>query len=166
VTVAIVMGVAGSGKTTVGKALAARLGWSFQEGDALHPAGNVAKMSAGTPLTDEDRWPWLDRIAATIDGWRAAGRSGVVACSALKRAYRARLVGARSDVRLVYLRGSRALIGARLAARKGHFMPPALLDSQFAALEEPGPDERPIVADVAAAPDAIVAEVTAMLAAA
>jgi gluconokinase len=163
-TVAVVMGVAGSGKTTVGQALAARLGWSFQEGDALHPAANVARMSAGTPLTDDDRWPWLDRIAAVIDAWRAAGESGIVTCSALKRAYRARLIGDRADVRLVFLRGSRGLIAGRLAARKGHFMPPALLDSQFAALEEPGPGERPIVADIGADPDAIAAAVVAVLA--
>jgi len=159
VTVLVVMGVAGSGKTTVGSALAERLGWNYQEGDALHPPSNVSKMAGGTPLTDADRWPWLHSIAAVIDGWRAAGQSGVVTCSGLKRAYREILVGTRPDVRLVYLRGDRALIGARMAARSGHFMPTALLDSQFATLEEPGADERPIVVDVGGSPDDIAAAV-------
>jgi len=160
----VVMGVSGSGKTTVARGLAERLGWRFQEGDALHPPANVAKMAAGTPLTDADRWPWLHAIAAVIDAWRAEGASGVVTCSALKRAYRDILVGDRADVRLVFLRGDKALIAARMAARRGHFMPPALLDSQFATLEAPGPDERPIVVAVDAAPEAIVAEVARHLA--
>jgi carbohydrate kinase (thermoresistant glucokinase family) len=116
-------------------------------------------MSHGTPLTDEDRWPWLRAIAAEIDALRARGESAVVACSALKRAYRDILIGDRPDVVLVYLKGSHDLIGKRMAARKGHFMPPALLDSQFATLEEPGPDEHPIVVSVEPAPDAIIAEV-------
>ena len=154
--VLVVMGVSGSGKTTVARALAERLGWRFQEGDALHPPENVAKMSAGTPLTDDDRWPWLEAIAAVIDGWRAAGQSGIVTCSALKRVYRAVLVGDRADVRLVYLAGDKALVAGRMVARKGHFMPPALLDSQFAALEAPGPDENPIVVDIGPKPQAIV----------
>ena len=134
----VVMGVAGSGKTTVARMLAERLGWRFQEGDALHPPGNVAKMSAGTPLTDDDRWPWLHAIAAVIDGWRAEGASGIVTCSALKRAYREILVGGRADVRLVHLAGDKALIAARMAARKGHFMPTALLDSQACTGEATG----------------------------
>jgi len=154
----LVMGVSGSGKTTVAKALAEHLGWRFQEGDALHPPQNVAKMSAGTPLSDADRWPWLAAIAAVIDGWRAAGVSGIVTCSALKRAYRQVLVGDRADVRLVYLAGSKALIAGRMAARKGHFMPAALLDSQFATLEPPEADETPIVVDIGPEPAAIVAE--------
>jgi gluconokinase len=158
-TVLVVMGVSGSGKTTVARLVAEARGWGFQEGDALHPPANVAKMSAGTPLTDEDRWPWLRAIAGVIDGWRAVGASGVVTCSALKRAYRDILIGARADVRLVYLRGDKALIAARMAARKGHFMPPGLLDSQFATLEEPTADERPIVADIAAPPPEIAAAV-------
>ena len=162
-TVLVVMGVAGCGKTTIGEALAARLGWHYQEGDALHPPANVAKMAGGAPLTDDDRWPWLDRIAAVIDGWRASGASGVVTCSALRRAYRNRLIGARPDVRLVYLRGDQTLIAARIAARRGHFMPPTLLASQFAALEAPGPDERPIIGDVALSPAAIVDAVLARL---
>ena len=143
-TVVVLMGVAGSGKTTVGELLARRLGWEWQEGDALHPPANVAKMSAGTPLTDADRWPWLAAIAAVIDGWRAQGRSGVVACSALKRAYRDILIGDRADVRLVYLQGDRA-----------HFMPVALLDSQFATLEPPAVAEHPLVMPIDAPPDVL-----------
>ena len=154
--IAVVMGVSGSGKTTVGRGIAERLGWRFQEGDALHPPENVAKMAAGTPLVDADRWPWLAAIAVVIDGWRADGVSGVVTCSALKRAYRDVLIGSRKDVRLVYLRGDLALIAARMAARRGHFMPAALLDSQFAALEEPGEDEHPLVVDVTGPPPAII----------
>lgn len=153
----VVMGVAGSGKTTIARALAEHLGWRYQEGDALHPPANVAKMATGTPLTDNDRWPWLAAIAAVIDGWRAKEASGVVTCSALKRTYRDVLVGARADVRLVHLAGDRALIGARMAARIGHFMPPALLDSQFATLEPPGPDEDAIVVDIGPPPAIIVA---------
>lgn len=154
----LVMGVSGSGKTTVAKALAEHLGWRFQEGDALHPPQNVAKMAAGTPLSDADRWPWLTAIAAVIDGWRAAGVSGIVTCSALKRAYRQVLVGDRADVRLVYLAGSKALIAGRMAARTGHFMPAALLDSQLATLEPPGAEEHPIVMDIGPEPAVIVAE--------
>jgi len=157
----VVMGVAGSGKTTIAAVLAERLGWRLLEGDAFHPPANVVKMAAGTPLTDDDRWPWLRAIAAEIDAIRSANQAAVVACSALKKAYRDVLIGDRHDVRLVYLFGDRTLIGERLAARKGHFMPPALLDSQFATLEEPGPDEAPIVVSVDADPDAIVAAVLA-----
>jgi carbohydrate kinase (thermoresistant glucokinase family) len=155
-TVLVMMGVSGSGKTTVAKGVADRLGWQMLEGDKLHPPANIAKMSAGTPLTDEDRWPWLRAIAAAIDEWRTNGVSGVVACSALKRAYRDILIGPRPDVVLVYLQGSHDLIAKRMAARHGHFMPAGLLDSQFATLEEPGEAERPIMASIAPAPDAIV----------
>ena len=162
-TVLVVMGVSGVGKTTVGVGLADALGWIYQEGDALHPPANVAKMAGGTPLTDADRWPWLRTIAGVIDRWREGGKSGVVTCSALKRAYRDILLAGRPDVRLVYLKGDKALIAARMAARKGHFMPPGLLDSQFATLEEPAADERPIVVDVTASPDEIVAAVLAAL---
>jgi gluconokinase len=146
--VVVVMGVSGSGKTTVGVELAKALGWRFQEGDALHPAANVEKMRHAIPLTDEDRWPWLDAIAAVIDGWRATGEHGVLACSALKRSYRDVIIGGRGDVALVYLQGSKELIAARMAARHDHFMPVALLDSQFATLEEPGAEERPIVVSI------------------
>ena len=155
-TVAIVMGVSGSGKTTAAMLLAAGLGWRFQEGDDLHPPANVDKMSHGIPLTDADRGPWLRRIAEVIDGWRKAGISGVLTCSALKRAYRDVIIGARPDVTLVYLRGSHDLIRRRMAARHEHYMPVALLDSQFATLEEPGPDEHPVVVDVGGSPQDIV----------
>ena len=142
--------------------LAHRLQWTYEDGDWFHPKSNVEKMHHGEPLTDEDRWPWLRAIAAWIDETRQAGNHGIVACSALKRAYRDILVGERRDVRLVYLKGDRDLIARRIAARDDHFMPPSLLDSQFAALEEPTPDERPIVVSIAPHPreivDAIVAE--------
>jgi gluconokinase len=157
--VLVVMGVSSSGKTTVGKLLAERLGWHYQEGDALHPPENVAKMSGGTPLTDADRIPWLQRIADQIDDWRGRGEPGVVTCSALKRAYRDIIIGSRRDVGLVYLRGSRELIGRRMAARKGHFMPTALLDNQFATLEEPGPEEPAITIDVGGTPAEVVDEI-------
>jgi carbohydrate kinase (thermoresistant glucokinase family) len=157
-TIVIAMGVSGSGKTTVAAGIARQTGWILLEGDSFHPPANIAKMKAGIPLTDEDRWPWLQAIAAKEDALRAAGQSAVVACSALRRAYRDILIGRRSDAILVYLRGSRALIEERMRARKGHFMPPALLDSQFATLEEPGEDEHPIVVDIGGGPEAIIAE--------
>jgi len=158
-TILVVMGVSGSGKTTVAAMLAGALGVDFLEGDDLHPRANVEKMRSGTPLTDEDRWPWLEAIAARIDEWRAEGKAGVITCSALKRAYRDILIGDRPQVRLVYLRGSHELIHRRMAARHEHFMPLGLLESQFATLEEPGPDERPIVVDVGGTPAEIVAAV-------
>ena len=162
-TIAIVMGVSGSGKTTVAVMLADALGVAFLEGDELHPRSNVEKMRSGTPLTDEDRWPWLRAIAARIDEWRTAGKAGVVTCSALKRAYRDILIGDRPEVRLVYLKGSHRLIHDRMAARHEHFMPVGLLDSQFSTLEEPGPDERPIVVDVGGTPEQIVADILRQL---
>lgn len=162
-TIVVVMGVAGCGKTTVGETIARTLSWRFQEGDALHPAANVAKMAGGTPLSDEDRWPWLAAIAAVMAGWRAVGESGVVTCSALKRAYRDALRDGHADVRILHLAGSRDLIGGRLAARRGHFMPPALLDSQFAALEPPGGDEATLTLDVALRPDALAAQAVTWL---
>ena len=157
--VAVVMGVSGSGKTTVGILLAETLGWQFQEGDKLHPPENVAKMSAGIPLSDADRLPWLRKIAETIDGWRARGESGVITCSALKRSYRDIIVGDRPDVRLVYLKGSHDLIRQRMVARHGHFMPSSLLDSQLAILEEPSPDENAIVVDIGGSPEKIAREI-------
>src|SRR5665213_1273198 len=132
--IAVVMGVSGSGKTTVSVLLSAALGCQFQEGDDLHPAANVEKMRSGIPLNDADRLPWLHKIAEEIDGWRRHGESGVLTCSALKRSYRDIIIGDRSDVALVYLKGSRDLIHRRMAARHEHFMPLALLDSQFATL--------------------------------
>jgi gluconokinase len=159
----IVMGVAGSGKSTIAEALAAKLGWRFADGDAFHPTSNVAKMSAGHPLTDDDRWPWLQAIADEIDAVAGRGDQIVVACSALKRAYRDVLVHGRDDVRIVYLEGSQALIAGRLAARKGHFMPPGLLDSQFATLQPPGADENPITVSIDAAVDIIITAILAHL---
>ena len=157
--VIVVMGVASSGKTSLGERLAERLAWPFRDADSFHPPENVAKMSSGTPLTDEDRKPWLAAIAAWIDALRTTGGNGIVTCSALRRAYRDVIVGDRPDVTLVYLRGSRELIGQRMAARQHHFMPPALLDSQFATLEEPGADEKPLVVQVEASKEAIVEQV-------
>ena len=142
------MGVTGVGKSTVAEALAARLGWPFQEGDALHPASNIDKMRAGVPLNDADRAPWLNAVRHWIDTQLDAGEAGLVTCSALKHAYRDGLVGGRETVRLLYLHANRAVLKARLAHRTGHFMPPSLLESQLATLEEPSPDERPIVVQV------------------
>jgi len=161
--VVVVMGVSGSGKTTIAALLAGRLQWEFEDGDGFHPAANVDKMHRGVPLTDEDRGPWLRAIAAWIDETRRKGGHGVVACSALKRRYRDVLIGERRDVRLVYLKGDEALIARRIAARHGHFMPAALLHSQFEALEEPGPDENPIVVSIDARPIDIVARISAAL---
>jgi gluconokinase len=145
----VVMGVSGSGKSTVGAALARHLGVAFRDADEFHPAANVAKMSAGTPLTDEDRWPWLDAIGAAL---AEAGREGhgiVVGCSALKRVYRDRLrTAARRPLVFVHLSGSRATLAKRMQTRKGHFMPASLLDSQLATLEPPSPDERAITVSV------------------
>ena len=154
-TLLLVMGVSGCGKTTVAAGVAKHLGWTLLEGDAFHPPANVAKMASGTPLTDEDRWPWLRGIAAEA----ACHDDAVIACSALKRAYRDIL---RPDV-LVYLQGTKDLIAARLKARKDHFMPPALLDSQFATLEPPGPDENPIVVPIDPTPSALVQTVIARM---
>lgn len=164
--IAVVMGVTGAGKTTVGQTLARRLGWQFLEGDALHPPENVAKMRSGQPLDDDDRAPWLRAIAGQIDAWRRAGVCGVVSCSALKRAYRDVILGHRADMRLIYLHGTRQLLAARLAARHGHFMPASLLDSQLAALEPPGPDEHPIVVSIDAPVDAVADRIVAELSAA
>jgi carbohydrate kinase (thermoresistant glucokinase family) len=146
--VVAVMGVSGSGKTTIGRALAERLGWPFQEGDALHPRASVEKMSKGIPLTDADRWPWLRKVAEWIDGQLARGESGIVTCSLLKRSYRQLVVDDRSSVRLLYLRGAQPVIAQRMAARQGHFMPPSLLQSQFDTLEEPDESEHPLVVEV------------------
>jgi gluconokinase len=155
----VVMGVSGSGKSTVGDALAKRLGWRYADGDKFHPASNVAKMSVGRPLTDEDRWPWLRAIAAEIDRLIAAGERAVIACSALRRAYRDILVHGRGDIRIVYLAGTQALIAERLSHRKGHFMPPGLLASQFGTLEPPAADERAVTVSIDASIDMIVDEI-------
>ena len=161
--IAVVMGVSGSGKTTVAALLAAALGCQFQEGDDLHPRENVEKMHGGTPLTDADRMGWLHKIADEIDGWRARGESGVLTCSALKRSYRSIIIGNRPDVTLVYLKGSYDLIRRRMAARHEHFMPVALLDSQFATLQEPTPDEHPITVDVGGRPADIAIQIVRQL---
>jgi gluconokinase len=160
----VVMGVSGAGKSTVGKLVGARLDCPFRDADSFHPKANIEKMSRGEPLSDEDRWPWLNAIAAWIAGHRAAGTTCVVTCSALKRAYRDIVTNRQSaDVRLVYLKGDFDLIEARLKARTGHFMPPGLLRSQFAALEEPGADEHAIVVSIDATPEEIAAEVIVKL---
>ena len=161
--IAVVMGVSGSGKTTIAALVAHALGCQFQEGDDLHPRANVEKMRRGVPLTDADRRPWLEKIAQEIDGWRTRGESGVLTCSALKRAYRDLIIGGRRDVSLVYLRGSYDLIHDRMAARHEHFMPVALLDSQFKTLEEPRSDEHPIIVDIGRRPAEIAAEVVTAL---
>lgn len=152
----IVMGVSGSGKSTVAEVLAARIGWLCEDGDRYHPKANVKKMSAGRPLTDADRIPWLQAIAARIDGACAGGVRLVISCSSLKRSYRDILVHGRNDVRIVYLKGSKALIAERLAKRKNHFMPPGLLDSQFDALEPPGLSENAIAISIDGSVDTIV----------
>ncbi len=157
--VLVIMGVSGSGKSTVGRPLAARLGWPFKEGDDLHPPANIAKMKAGIPLDDADRAPWLAAIAAWIDGQAAAGLPGVVTCSALKRAYRVQLTAARPQLRIVFLRGSQAVIAARVARRQHHFMPSSLLASQFADLQEPGADEHSIIIDIDQPVEAQVEEI-------
>jgi gluconokinase len=158
-TVVIVMGVSGCGKSTIGALLAARLRWEFADADWFHPTSNIDKMHSGIPLTDEDRWPWLDATAAWIDTTRRSGGHAVVACSALKRSYRDVLIGKRFDVRLVYLKGDETLIARRMAARHEHFMPRSLLHSQFKALEEPGLDENPIIVSIEPQPREIVARI-------
>jgi gluconokinase len=159
----IVMGVSGSGKSTIADKLAERLDWVYEDGDRFHPASNVAKMSAGQPLTDEDRWPWLQAIADEIDRVCKAGEHAVIACSALKRAYREVLVHGRNDVRIIYLDGTQALIANRLAARKGHFMPPGLLVSQFKTLEPPDKSENPVTVSIDASVDAIIDDIIRQL---
>jgi gluconokinase len=148
--VLVIMGVSGSGKSTVAGVVSGRLGWDLAEGDDLHPAANVAKMQAGQPLTDDDRWPWLETIAAWIRQHTQAGTPGVITCSALKKRYRDVLRG--ENVVFVFLQGSKDNISGRLASRHGHFMPPALLESQFEALEEPTEDENYISLCVSATP--------------
>ncbi|MEU7551483.1 gluconokinase [Streptomyces sp. NPDC044571] len=164
VAVTVVMGVSGTGKTTVGRLLAEALGVPYAEGDTFHPAANVAKMSAGIPLEDADRWPWLDAIGDWIRA-RRGPRGAVVACSALRRAYRDRLRAAAPGAVFVHLHGERPLIERRMAGRTGHFMPLALLDSQFAALEPLQEDEPGVVVDVSGSPQQITARALAALAA-
>jgi gluconokinase len=159
----VVMGVSGSGKSTIADNLAERLNWTYEDGDKFHPASNVTKMSAGQPLTDEDRRPWLQAIAEEIDRVCKAGQHAVVACSALKRVYRDILVHGRNDVRLVYLKGTQQLIANRLDQRKGHFMPPGLLASQFKTLEPPDAGENPVTVSIDGTVDAIVDDIVRQL---
>jgi gluconokinase len=157
--IVLLMGVCGCGKTTVGQALSQALGWRFIDADDLHPPANVAKMTSGLPLTDEDRWPWYERIMAELQHATAAGQHVVLACSALKQAYRDRLARG-VDLRVVYLKGDAATIEPRLASRRGHFMPATLLASQYATLEEP---REAIIVDVAQPAPAQVAAITRAL---
>lgn len=162
--VLVVMGVSSAGKTSLATRLQQRLGWTFQEGDRLHPPENVAKMRAGVPLTDADRWPWLDRIAAWIGERIAAGENAIVTCSALKRIYRDRVRQGRAGVRFAYLHGDPALLASRAAARQHEYMPASLLASQLATLEPPGADEPAIWLDVARPPDELAEQTIAALA--
>ena len=158
--VVVLMGVSGSGKTTVGRLLAAALGGEFVEGDDHHPPANVEKMRRGIPLDDADRRPWLEALSRAIGEWLAAGRTVVLACSALKRSYREILRAGRPEVRFIYLQGAPELIRARLAGRRGHYMPPSLLDSQIATLEEP---KSALVIAIDGRPEEIVAQILSAL---
>lgn len=157
--VLVVMGVSGSGKSTIAELLAEKLGWPFQEGDALHPAANVAKMAAGHPLSDEDRWPWLEIVADWADARLDSGESGIVTCSALKRSYRDAINRRGTGVEFVYLAGTGSRIRAQLEQRKGHFMPPSLLGSQLETLEEPTEDEPALTVALGRPPGVIADEV-------
>jgi gluconokinase len=160
--IVIVFGVSGAGKTTIGKLLAEDLGWRFLEADDFHPRANVEKMRGGRPLTDEDRWPWLERLREQIMRSLTSKENAVLACSALKRIYRQHL-RVSGEVRFVFLRGDYALIAERLRHRRGHFMNPALLKSQFADLEEPGAGEDVLTVDLGRTPQELVEEIKAKL---
>ena len=161
--IVIVAGVSGSGKSTVGAMLAGQLGWRFADADTFHSAANIAKMQAGIPLTDEDRWPWLKAISAWMDELIARGEQAVLACSALKRSYRDLLLGGHPSARMIFLAVDREVLARRLAARHGHFFPGQLLDSQFAALEPPQPGERVVSVTEADEPAETVASIIAVL---
>ena len=163
-SIVVVMGVSGCGKSLFGAALAKAMGAAFAEGDSYHPAANIARMSSGLALRDEDRWGWLDAIADEIAEADRNGRALVVTCSALKRAYRDRLRLASGRISFVYLDVGRDTAAARVAGRKGHFMPASLIDSQFAALEPPTPDEKAIAVDASRDPGELVGEVLSALA--
>ena len=161
-TALIFMGVSGCGKSTIAGLVAQHLRWPMIEGDDLHPPANIAKMTQGVPLNDDDRKPWLDAIAARIDTWRQAGGQGIVTCSSLRHAYRDLLRAGHDDIRFVFLKGSYELLLSRMQHRQRHFMPPSLLQSQFATLEEPGPDEA-ITVSIDQPTEAIVADTLAQL---
>lgn len=161
--IVVVMGVSGSGKSTVGAELARRLGWRFVDGDDFHSPEHVARMHAGIALDDAARAPWLAAVAGWIRERLSAGETGVVACSALRRAYRDTLAAKNADVRFAYLKGDKAMLAARIAGRHGHFMPASLLDSQFATLEEPEPDEAAVEVGIADRPETIAAEIARRL---
>jgi gluconokinase len=161
--IVLLAGVSGCGKSTVGGLLAGLLDCPFVDGDALHPAANIAKMRAGVPLTDEDRWPWLAAVAAVMDDDIAAGRSAVIACSALKRSYRDLLLTGRPAARLVFLDVPRDLLAARLTARHGHFFRADLLDSQLAALEKPEPAQRILVVSAVGPPEQVAQQIAGLL---
>jgi gluconokinase len=161
--IVVVAGVSGSGKSTVGMLLATTLGWPFTDGDTLHPGANVAKMRAGHPLTDADRRPWLAAVAASIDAYQAAGQSAVLACSALKRAYRDELTAGRAAVQIVFLAAGREVLAARLRARHGHFFPAALLESQLADVQLPQPPEPALVLPATSPPEETVHEIITRL---
>lgn len=158
----IILGVSGAGKTTVGKLLARELSWHFLEADDFHPEANIEKMRSGHPLTDEDRWPWLERLRQQIERSLAVGEDAVLACSALKRAYRDRL-RVSDEVKFVFLRGDYALVAKQLRSRRGHFMNSALLQSQFNDLEKPEPDENALTIELGRTPEETVGEIRAKL---
>ena len=160
--IVIVFGVSGAGKTTIAKLLAEQLGWEFYEADDFHPRANIEKMRSGRPLTDEDRWPWLERLREQIARSLAAKENAVLACSALKRAYRERL-RVNDDVKFVFLRGDYALIENQLRRRRGHFMNPELLQSQFDDLEEPQADENVLTIKLGRTPEELVEEIKTKL---
>jgi gluconokinase len=161
-TALIFMGVSGSGKSTIAALVAQHLGWPMIEGDDLHPPANIAKMTQGIPLNDDDRRPWLEAIAAHIDTWRQAGSQGVITCSSLRHAYRDILRAGHDDIRFVFLKGSYELLLGRMQHRQRHFMPASLLQSQFATLEEPGSDEA-ITVSIDQPVEGIVADTLAQL---
>jgi gluconokinase len=160
--IVIVFGVSGAGKTTIGKLLAEQLGWQFYEADDFHPRANIEKMRSGRPLTDEDRWPWLERLREQIARSLAANENAVLACSALKRVYRDRL-RVSDDVKFVFLRGDYALVAEQLRHRRGHFMNPELLQSQFADLEQPEPDEDVLTTELGRTPQELVEDIKTKL---
>jgi gluconokinase len=160
--IVVVFGVSGAGKTTVGELLARKLGWNFIEADEFHPGANIEKMHSGRPLTDEDRWPWLERLRKRLEHVLSSGENAVLACSALKRTYRDRL-RVNEAVKFVFLRANHTLIEKRLRSRRGHFMDPELLQSQLDDLEKPQPDENALTVELGRTPQAIVKEIEAKL---